>query len=362
MPSTKTRMSSCSSDAAPNLLLMNFPLTSNSNRFLSYAAAMHSPFVPPSINVTFGQRISSKSTMTGFTSVKTGAYQIGPWGDPKYLPSMAHIRPEFAVVSVGVTNQNNNGRGWTVQSTMSGMDQSISTDYNMKVLGGVKLKFGASIGTGSGLSLNANGERRVTENIRFGLGVSAAQAGGTTLRLKFNRLGQKITIPIILAPEFRSDLLMACTAIPAAGMSLFHYYYILPNKRKRIESTLKDLRKQNEEMIRERREAAVSAIDLLQEQARKKWQIESNKGGLVIVEAWYGKRSAFPAPLPGDAESLERAAWESGGRTLLDRVSDEGRLEEEEEPPYCDVRIPLQCMISKGQLVIPGGRAKVSDA
>lgn len=324
---------------------------------------MQNPAVPPSLNLTWAQRVSSKSTLTGFTSLRTGTYQIGPWGDPSKLGPMQLMRREPPSVSVGLTSQATESKGWTVQTAVSGADQSISVDWGTKVLGGVKVRLGLNLGTGSGLSVNANGERRITETVRFGMGVVGGFPGGVSLRLKVNRLGQKVVVPIMLSPEFRSDLLLAFTLIPAATMTVLHHYYLVPQKKLRVESRLQKLRRENQDMIRERREEALSARELLRDQGRKRWMTESRRGGLVIVEAWYGKQSVFPPPRSHrDLEELERVVWESEGNTPLQDAVDGATEEKNDELQWWDVRIPLQAMVTKGQLIIPGGRTKVSCA
>ncbi len=329
--------------------------------FVSYVAALQTPHLPPSIAVTWGQRLSSTSPLTGFTSVKTGTYQLGPWGDPKNLPPMAMMRREPAVFSVGLTSQQAEGRGWTTQASLSDVDQSLTFDYALKVLGGVKLRLGLNLGTGSGITLNANGDRRLTETVRVGLGVSGGWPSGVTMRFRLNRLGQKVQVPVVLSREFRADLFAICAIVPAASMSALHYYYLQPRKRRRIETRLQDLRRENREMIRERRQAAASALDLLRDQARKRWQAESRRGGLVIVEAWYGKESAMPLPRPTrDPEQLERDVWDSASAAEAANLDMVEESADDVEAAYWDVRIALQAMVNKGQLVIPGGRTKAS--
>ncbi|KDN39079.1 hypothetical protein K437DRAFT_259186 [Tilletiaria anomala UBC 951] len=348
----------------PRTLTSKGAFALDENTFFTYVGAMNSLAMPPTFTLTAGQRISKTSLMTGFTTFRTGSYQLGAWGNPESLSSMQLMRREPAGVSIGVTSQSGESRSWTVQSTLSTVDTSLSFDWGTKVLGGVKLRLGASLGTSSGLSLNVNCDRRVTETVRLGLGLTTGLPGGVTLRIKFNRLGQKVVVPIVLAPEFRSDLVLAFTAIPAATVTVLHYYYILPGKRRRIESKLQELRKDNEEMIRERRETALSARNLLREQARKRWMFESSKAGFVVLEAWYGKRSAFPPPRQGDPDQLEHDIWEAAGGPTIEADSvgansipttastGEANLE------YWDVRIPLQAMVAKGQLIIAGGRPK----
>lgn len=138
--------------------------------------------MPPAFNVTYGQRLSKETGLTGFTSFKSGTYTLGPWG--KNLAGVAFLRRDRPNVAVGVTSQSGDGKGWTVQTSVGEADQSLSLDWGTKVLGGVKVRVGLNLGTGSGLSAFTNGERRVTENTRLGLGVTCGLPGGVTFRIR----------------------------------------------------------------------------------------------------------------------------------------------------------------------------------
>lgn len=304
---------------------------------------MQHPAVPPVVSLTFGQRISSRSFLTGFTSLRSGTYQIFGWGDPNYTG--VAVRPEPASAAVGLTNQTADGAGWTLQASLSPLGQGLSLDWGTKVLGGVKLRLGGSVGTATGLAVHATGERRVTETVRLGLGVSTGLPGPVTLRLKLNRLGQKVTVPIVLSPDFRADLMAALTLVPAVGMTALHYGYLLPRRRRKIADKLRLLREENNETILERQQSARGAREILRDQAAKKVRAELDKDGLVILQAWYGSLSAFP-PAPEN--------WDEAKQVWADPSS----LTEDADGATWDVRVPLQAMIQKGQLIIPGGRAK----
>lgn len=347
------------------------------NSFLTYQAALQHPAAPPVLSLTFGQRISSKSYLTGFTSLRSGTWTLGPWGKPENLGGMM-LRPEPASVGVGLTNQTSDSSGWTAQATLSPLGQVLSLEWGTKVLGGVKLRLGGSVGTAQGAALHATGERRVTETVRMGLGLSAGLPGPVTAKIKLNRLGQKITLPIVLAPEWRSDLVAFCALVPAVGMTALHYGYLLPQRRKRIANKLQSLRQENSETIAERRASARGARAVLREQAVKKWRSERSRGGVVIVQAWYGKQSTFPSLADDMWEEAEKKAWEAETHPTSSDLPPEftgsqtqgtSEMQERQEPQEMDqdkgdwealwdVRIPLQAMVQKGQLIIPGGRAK----
>ncbi|KAK0546126.1 hypothetical protein OC846_005406 [Tilletia horrida] len=327
------------------------------NSFLTGLVVAQSPLVPPSVTLTYGQRISPTSALTGFTSVKTGSYSLGPWG--KNVPAM--LKRDRAALTVGISKQVTPDRGWTVQSTLNEFDSSVGGEYATKVLGGtVKVRAGVGLGLGSGINAFTSAERRITENTRLTLGVNCGiPAGGVTLRVKVQRLGQKINVPILISPYFRSDLVVFITVVPAVAYTALHYGYLVPTKRKRISKKVAELRSESRDLIEERYRAAVDAKALLREQARKRATTERNRGGLVIVEAWYGARSSFPAPRDASPEELLDLAWSAraGQQAPAPELGTEG-IDIESLPPVWDVTVALQNLVNNGQLIIPGGRPK----
>ncbi|KAN0065729.1 hypothetical protein ACQY0O_000859 [Thecaphora frezii] len=339
----------------PQILTTKGQYTLDQNSFFTWQSTLQTLAVPPTLNLTYGQRLSSKSTLTGFTSIRSGTYTLGPWGQS--LSPNSVFRREPAVASVGVTKQISEGKGWTVQTSLSPVDQSFSIDYATKVLSGVKLRSGFNLGTGSGLSAFTSGERRLTETVRLSLGVNVGLPGGVTLRIRVNRLGQKIVLPILLAPEFRSDLVLLCTALPAVGYTALHHLYLDPRRRRRITDKLATLRRENAEVIEKRKEAAIEARQVLRDQAIKKAAAEFQKGGLVIVQAWYGRKRDFPE-LPQRTEEEWYEVWTAEKQQTSADAPDAKPGQEGEEESVWDVRIPLQALVSRGQLIVPGGRPK----
>ncbi|KAE8232119.1 hypothetical protein CF326_g2852 [Tilletia indica] len=329
----------------------------NPNSFLTFLVVSQTTVVPPSVTLTYGQRISSTSALTGFSSIKTGSYTIGPWG--QNAPML--YKRDRPALTVGISKQSAPDRGWTVQSTLNEFDSSIGGDYAAKVLGNtVKVRAGATLGLGSGLNVFTSAERRITENTRLTLGVNCGlPAGGITVRIKVNRLGQKINVPILISPYFRSDLVLICTALPAITYTALHYGYLVPAKRRRISRKVAELRAESRELIEERYRAAIEAKALLRDQARKRAVSERKRGGLIIVEAWYGARRSFPPAKAGLPEELLDQVWSQQPRQgdASAALNLEG-VDVTTLPPCWDVTVPLQNLVTNGQLIIPGGRPK----
>lgn len=61
----------------------------------------------------------------------------------------------------------------------------ISADWSTRVIGGLRVKVGAAVGTDSGINAFVDGEGKVTSNVRAGLMVQVALGGGVTMRIKY---------------------------------------------------------------------------------------------------------------------------------------------------------------------------------
>jgi DnaJ family protein C protein 11 len=87
-------------------------------------------------------------------------------------------------------------------------------------------------------------------------------------------------------------------------------------------SEMKKLQEQNYETLKERKEDALSAIQLMNDASLRKAQIEKDKDGLVITKALYG----------------------AIGNHDLDT--------------FVDVTIPIQYLVNNSQLHVAGGHSK----
>ena len=90
-------------------------------------------------------------------------------------------------------------------------------------------------------------------------------------------------------------------------------------------------RERHAEHIENRKREALEAIRLLLPSVERKVEVEKEKDGLVILEAWYGNASSLNGEVP------------------LNELSD-----------VIDVKIPVQALVHESQLTIPGGYSKVN--
>lgn len=335
----------------PHILTAKGQYMVDENMFFNYALVSQTINTPPSLTLTYAQRLSSKSSLTGFTSFKSGVYTIGSWGaDGDGEP----IYDDVSAMVVGTTKQHMDGTSWTLQCALSGMDQSIGYDWTMKLLGGFKIKSGITLGTMSGISAFTNSERRVTENIRMLLGVECGLASGVQLKLRVSRLGQRLVFPIILSPNFRPDLAMSAALVPAVLMACSHYFYFKPKQRRTAAKRLAKVRNERMAEIEQRRTSAEQTRELLRPQAWKRAEAELTRDGLVIVQAYYGRRDAFPTLVDID---LSRIKDKKEILPLVQRKAEHNDTNVN-QPLWWDVQVPLQMLVSQSQLIIPAGRSK----
>ena len=239
-----------------------FPLRS----YVTVNAIQQTLQAPPRISVSLGRRIYAQTT--GFISQSTytrplqytlmlipfrsayrsGFFSLGSWG--MSLPhSMA--MSDRSALTVGATTANRDGTGWTVETQAGLIDTHLSADYSFRIMG-IKLKIGVATGLSDDINAFIDADAKVSNTTRVGYSVQAEFAGGLSARLRlagqlpfitnglaliscrFSRLGQRVIIPIVLAPNVNPYLLFGFTAIPAAGYVAFDHFYLSRRRRRRV--------------------------------------------------------------------------------------------------------------------------------
>ena len=139
--------------------------------------------------------------------------------------------------------------------------------------------------------------------------------------LRVTRLGQSVTVPILLSTEFDPKIAFWSTVVPVCTLTALDLGYVKPKRRRERAQKLQDLRKVHADFIASQRKEAEEAIILLRETTSRKTKLEQDKpDGLVILEATYGNLSA-------------------------------GLV--------ADVTIAVQALVNNSQLAMPGGHSKV---
>jgi len=149
------------------------------NRFVTVNSISQTFLAPPTTSVTLGRRIYANTT--GLITFKSGFWTLGTWG--KYLPAQL-ARSDRSALSVALTTTTRDGSGWTLETQAGVIANHISADWSTRVIGGLKVKVGAAIGTDTGINAFVDGEGKVTTNVRAGMIVQLAYGGGVTMRLR----------------------------------------------------------------------------------------------------------------------------------------------------------------------------------
>ncbi|GAA6064253.1 hypothetical protein JCM10212_006402 [Sporobolomyces blumeae] len=276
---------------------------------------------PPKFTLTLGRRIYEH--LTAVVTLRTGTYAIGPWG-------RASVQPySDSTLSVGLNHAN--GLGVEVSSGV--FTQTLSAGWGTTVLSGFKVGLNGAVTSTGAMSVGWNVDRRVTENVKAGMGLEVAANGAMTVKLRFIRLGQRITLPVIVSTSLDPKLFVTLTLGPAVGILATNHFVLAPRKRRKLSGKLKELRKEHAEYIRDKREEALQAQELVKEYVAKRVKEEEAKDGLVILEAIYG---------------------------VLESVDE--KVESDVERRWVEVSLPLQALVpaNSSQLIIPSGRSKSS--
>ncbi|KAI0317954.1 hypothetical protein OF83DRAFT_1118624 [Amylostereum chailletii] len=147
------------------------------------------------------------------------------------------------------------------------------------------------------------------------------------VELKFDMayLGQRLVIPVTLADHYDPSLAVLAATMPAAVFGLVYNLVLKPRRRRQRIDFYRAARKEFAEEKSSVRREFEDTISLLKDAARKHTQAEKAVGGLVVLEATYG-------PTDPDPEAKELIV---------------------------DVTVPVQALVHKSQLYIPGHRPKV---
>ncbi|GAA5984771.1 hypothetical protein JCM10908_003497 [Rhodotorula pacifica] len=320
-PSSKLSLEIGTTVLRPRALTFKSTYAPSSDTFARVEVPFRSLSQPPKFTCTLGRLIYPNTT--GTITFRSGAWALGPWGSELLQPY------SDSTLSVGI----NHGSGWGVEATNTVFVKQVAVSYGRTVLGGVRVELAGVVTNVGATSVSISADRRITENIKAGMGLEVAASGAMTVKLRFNRLGQRINLPIIIASSFDARLFAGFTLLPAVSIIAANHLVLEPRKRKRISGKIRELRREHADYIREKRKEALDAQALLAEAAKKRAREEEAKNGLVLEEAIYG-------------------VLESKDEKVTDEV----------DTRWLDVTVPLQALLptNLSQLTIPAGRAKSS--
>lgn len=274
----------------PRLLNAKVAYSFSDDSFITVESSARSLSRIPPLNITCGRKITE--SLTGFAKLSSGTsysfLALFPYSD-----SIPFLQPRSGSVSnltLGVA-----AHAYSVDVTTDQFgDGQVSASYgNLKLFGtkqhGWKLSTSIAVAFTGVTTVNINTDKKLTENTSLGIGIGAGLIGNgsLTLRLRISRLGQRLTLPIILSADASARLVASTVLLPGLSIASLQYFYLTPRRRKRIAERLKELRQEVREQNEEKRKEALEAMELLKDQVARKREIEMSKDGLVILEAKY---------------------------------------------------------------------------
>ncbi|KAF9919751.1 hypothetical protein FBU30_010595, partial [Linnemannia zychae] len=265
---------------------------------------------PTPLVMTFGRRMTKGTT--GYMTYKTGDWAIGSWG-PTFDERQNYSSMTLGITSVDVKDN------YHAEMVAGVLHSNFSLNRTWSIEESTRIRIGSNLSSTTGLSVNIGGDRKITQHTRLGLAFEVGFSGGTAVNFKVTRLGQSVTLPIMLSNEFSPKFAFWSVVVPICTITAVDFGYVKPKKRRERAQKLQELRKVHAEFIANQRKEAEEAINLLRDTTARKTRQEQEKNGLVIVEAAYGNLSA--------------------GITA-------------------DVTVAVQALVDNSQLVMPGGHSK----
>ncbi|EIM20678.1 DnaJ-domain-containing protein [Wallemia mellicola CBS 633.66] len=259
----------------------------------------------PQVNLTLSRRV--QETVQAFLSLR--------------LPSP--MGPSSLSVGANGLTHGRSASSWSTSLVFGPVENGLGLEWGRRILDNtIRFRVGTSLSMQGIFNSFAWAERKITRATTIGFGITCSLPGGVIARFRWSRLGQRITIPVLLSRDLDLAVAALAAAIPSATMVALHYSYLVPRNKKLKAAKLKRLAEEHREKIAEKKSEAEDAITILKDHAERKEADENAKSGLIILEADYGS-----------SENLQNN----------ERI---------------DVRLPLMALVNDGQLYIPKGTSK----
>ncbi|KAI8915037.1 hypothetical protein BC831DRAFT_488500 [Entophlyctis helioformis] len=364
--------------AAHVKLVRNF----ESDVFTTVTGSMTTLSMPPHLRFVAGRQLTSHST--GFVSYDPGLFSIASWGaeDPDVLGHSS--------CTMGVVHRLR-GREWGCEIKAGVVESHVSINHTRPMPGHIRARVEMVASTGGGVRLSVTTDRRIDRNTRVGMGIHCGSSGGVSLRLRVSRLGQRFSIPIFLSSDPNFRLAFFAFTIPLLTGMAADRLVLYPWRQQRIAKSIERVRIENAEALDERRRDGMQAIDLMRESVARRVEMEESRNGLVIIQALYGKlppseltsvRALSPQGIKGMAAAIRKQITSvltpslsalnldpsASSSALPYTVGADGALHTDpaDQPPqpllpqedWIDVTIPVQALVSNGQLHVGGGYSK----
>lgn len=166
----------------------------------------------------------------------------------------------------------------------------------------------------NGLVFEYGATKQLTEYSRLGAVLSVGNLTGVILNLSLTRGKHNYSIPINLSDIIEPIAIVYGTCLPVTLFASLHFLVVSPYLKRKKEEEAEQKAHDMAVQIQKARDEAKAAVSLMKESYERCLNIEQIRGGLVLVQAWYG-------------------VFGTVGRLI-------------------DVTIPLQCLISDSKLIL----------
>lgn len=283
----------------------------------------------PSLGVQFYRSLSDRMYLTSENMLQITPYGLmvslnGQLSRRLDSQSMATLRIKESGDTVGLslTHQVNPmlSLEGDVQVGYSSSHVRLSTKYQPKddywLNGGVKLSTG-------GPSFFYGVDNQIAKMTHIGAVVNVSTSNGVSVKLKLVRATMSYVLKVHLSPMVTVPAVLYATLLPLLLYGCIRGLAMAPLLHQQRLREVAKKREEREKEMKERRREAEAAVQLMQETVERVTAMESTRGGLVVMEAWYG--CLF------------------GTQTSSDPFT---------PPKVIDVRIPLQCLVADSKLIL----------
>ncbi|XP_018572259.1 dnaJ homolog subfamily C member 11 [Anoplophora glabripennis] len=239
-----------------------------------------------------------------------------------YLSYHGGIRSLFSTQVIRDTE--NNRYNFSIQV---GLPHSfVLLQYTRKMMNQeLKLKIAVKYGTFGGV-IEYGAEKKISKHSNLSFAVVCGVPSGVKLKIRLTRASQTYSFPIHLCEEVMPAPIFYATIVPLVVFVVVKKGFVEPFLKEEKSKKVEKQKQNNYNKLLEKRKEAVAAQELMMATYNRIREEESNKKGMVIIKAIYG-RIITERGNQGDAE-----------------LSNE----------VIDVTVPIQCLVKDSKLVIHG--------
>lgn len=165
---------------------------------------------------------------------------------------------------------------------------------------GIRLQVEGELSLQSSFTGTIRGLRRVGNFSTIGVGVGLNVSRGLYLSLSWRRLGQSLSLPIILVPleSLTTQAIAWALATPWLAYCTLEFVILRPQLQRKRLKLIERKRKELLSVVQQHRQEAEQAVQLMRPVVEYKQAYEREQGGLVIISAVFGVPSAQKATGP----------------------------------------------------------------